>query len=130
VQLAKLREWREARGLTQKQLAAKAGVAEGTVVRGERGETTYPHTARKMADALDVSVADLMENPPVPLVGAPESGQPEPGRLITRNVADPVGVSDEATPTLIDALAHIVDVWRAGLMSRAEAEQQARELVA
>jgi transcriptional regulator with XRE-family HTH domain len=95
VQLARLREWREARGLKQKELAAKAGVAEGTVVRAEKGDATYPNTARKMADALDVSVVDLMEAPPVPLGGAPQSGQPETGRHISVAISDSVPVSDD-----------------------------------
>ena len=104
MQLPRLREWRLARGLMQKELAAKAGVSEGTVLRAERGESTYPHTARKIAGALDISVVDLLETPPVPLVEAPqESGQPE-GRHISVAVHDKVAVSDDVRATIFGHL--------------------------
>jgi transcriptional regulator with XRE-family HTH domain len=78
VKLARLKEWREARGLTQKELSLEAGVGEKTIARIELGDSVRTTTARKVADALSVSVADLMENPPVPLAQALQgSGQPE-----------------------------------------------------
>ncbi len=77
MKLPRLREWRESRGLTQKELAAKARVGEVTVARIETdAHTTTPPTARKLADALGISVADLLESPPVPLEPAP-SASPE-----------------------------------------------------
>jgi transcriptional regulator with XRE-family HTH domain len=77
VQLTRLKEWREAKGLMQKELAAAAGMSEFTVVRAERGDSLRPSTARKVAEALDITVADLLERPPVPLAEAPK----ETGRL-------------------------------------------------
>lgn len=74
MQLARLKEWREARGLTQKELSRKAGVGEKTVARMELGDSVRPNTARKVAEALDVTVADLLEHPPVPLVPTAASG--------------------------------------------------------
>ncbi len=71
MKLARTKEWRESVGLTQRRLAAEAGVGEVTVARIETGASVTPPTARKIADALGVSVADLMERPPVPLAGAP-----------------------------------------------------------
>jgi transcriptional regulator with XRE-family HTH domain len=81
MQLARTREWREALGLTQKELAVEADVGEATVARIELGASVTPSTARKVAKALNVAVVDLLEHPPepakpreepVPLVEAPE----------------------------------------------------------
>src|SRR5215211_1258686 len=70
MQLARTKEWRESRGLTQRELAAKAGVGEVTVARIETGASVTPSTARKIAETLGVAVADLLERPPVPLAEA------------------------------------------------------------
>jgi transcriptional regulator with XRE-family HTH domain len=67
LKLARTREWRESQGLTQRELAAKAVVGEVTVARLEGGASVSPVTARKVAEGLGVSVADLLERPPVPL---------------------------------------------------------------
>ena len=63
----RLREWRESKGETQLTLSERSGVAEHTISRIEHGAELRPTTARKLADALDVEVADLMESPPAPL---------------------------------------------------------------
>jgi transcriptional regulator with XRE-family HTH domain len=77
VRLPRLREWREARGLIQNDLARAAGVSKFTVVRIEHGANTHPDTARKLAKALEIDVIDLLESPPVPKAPAPSrSGQP------------------------------------------------------
>jgi transcriptional regulator with XRE-family HTH domain len=72
LKLARTKEWRESHGLTQRELAAEAGVGEATVARIEIGASVSPPTARKIAEALGVSVVDLLERPPVPLAEAPE----------------------------------------------------------
>ena len=75
-------------------LAEKSGVAEHTISRIEHGASLRPTTARKLADALDVAVADLLEAPP-------ETG------FIRRTVHDSAGVSDEVKPMIfghLDAL--------------------------
>jgi transcriptional regulator with XRE-family HTH domain len=78
LKLARTKEWRESYGLTQRELAAAAGVGEATVARVETGASVSPPTARKLAEVLDVSVADLLERPPVPLAEAsPETGHTE-----------------------------------------------------
>ena len=83
MKLARTKEWRESHGLTQRELAAEAGVGEVTVARIETGSSVTPPTARKIAEALGVAVADLLERPPVPLGEAPD-----PGPAVTPDVVD------------------------------------------
>jgi transcriptional regulator with XRE-family HTH domain len=80
LKLARTKEWRESHGLTQRELAAEAGVGEVTIARIETGASVTPPTARKVSEALGVSVADLLERPPVPLAEAPT----EPPDLVRR----------------------------------------------
>jgi transcriptional regulator with XRE-family HTH domain len=61
----RLREWRETRGATQAMLSESSGISEHTISRIEHGAPLRPTTARKLADALGVEIADLMESPPV-----------------------------------------------------------------
>jgi len=78
MKLARLKDWRESRGLTQKELAEEAHASEWTVTRAEADEEVRPNTARRLAEVLDVTVADLLERPPVPLAEAPsQAGLPE-----------------------------------------------------
>ena len=53
----KLRNLREAAGLTQEELAARAGMTSKGISALERGERKrpYPHTVRSLADALELS---------------------------------------------------------------------------
>jgi transcriptional regulator with XRE-family HTH domain len=86
MQLTRTKQWREARGLTQRGLAAEAGISEVTVARLETGHSSTPSTARKVADALGISPADLLERPPVPL------GEASPARPAdTIKSSDPLG---------------------------------------
>ena len=57
---AKLRELRDAAGLTQEELASKAGLTSKAVSALERGERKrpYPHTVRSLAEALGLSDDD------------------------------------------------------------------------
>jgi transcriptional regulator with XRE-family HTH domain len=61
--MARLRALRLNLGLTQAELAARAGVSEFTVVRLETGKDRRPHpsTRRKLAEALGVAIADVDE---------------------------------------------------------------------
>ena len=58
----RLRALRRERGLTQWDLALKAGVGIGTVRESERGGTyqPYPQTMRRLASALGCTVDDLL----------------------------------------------------------------------
>ena len=58
---ARLRDLRETAGLTQEELAERAGVSPSTVVNIER-DNREPHfrTIRKLAKALDVEPTELL----------------------------------------------------------------------
>ena len=66
MQLPRLRQVRERKLMTIRELAATAGVSTNTVVRLERGLPAEFRTVRKLAEALRVEPQDLM---------APESDQ-------------------------------------------------------
>ncbi len=62
ISLPRLRELRQSRGLSQRDLAELARVSSGTVYRLENGlRGAYPGTIRKLAVALDVTPADLVD---------------------------------------------------------------------
>ena len=62
VKLTRLRVIRERKALTQQELADLAGVSRVTVVRAESGkDEPFPRTVRKLAGALKVKPADLMD---------------------------------------------------------------------
>jgi len=62
IYLPGLKPSRQRLGLTQRQLASQAGTGQGTICKLEtlqRG--AYPQTLRKLASALGISPADLVE---------------------------------------------------------------------
>ncbi len=62
ITLPSLRPTRQRLGLTQRQLAARAGVGQGTVSKLERSERgAYRKTLRKLSAALEVSTGDLVQ---------------------------------------------------------------------
>jgi transcriptional regulator with XRE-family HTH domain len=70
VQIPRLREWREARALTQVELAERAGVSSRSVAGYEAGTGARPPTVRKLAEALGLEVGDLRGDPEHPLAEA------------------------------------------------------------
>jgi transcriptional regulator with XRE-family HTH domain len=60
----KLKRFRRGRALTQVELAQKAGVSQSTVAQIEGGDRPTPHpgTLGKLAEALGVSPADLLDD--------------------------------------------------------------------
>ena len=87
---AQLRRLREAAGLTQEELAERAGLTARAISMLERGERKrpYPHTVRSLADALELS-----EGERAVLTAA-----------IPRRSGDGAAVSDEAAATYSSAL--------------------------
>lgn len=63
----RIREIREARGMSQMELSEKTGLARATIWRLETGEeeTTTTKTLLKIADALGVTVGALFLPPSV-----------------------------------------------------------------
>jgi len=57
--LPRLREWREKRFLSQRELAERSGLSTTTVLKIEAGRAALPKTARKLAKALSVKNEDL-----------------------------------------------------------------------
>ena len=66
---------REVLGYGIEKAAEEAGVSKNSVLRAEHEEDIRPLTARKIAAALDVRVADLIAEPEYPLREAPPSQQ-------------------------------------------------------
>ena len=63
--LPKLRHLRQRRALSQAELAERSGLSRHTIVAIETGRTGAQYsTIRKLAEALDVEPADLMEPEP------------------------------------------------------------------
>ena len=59
-----MQAWRRYRVLTQRDLAAQAGVARSTVTRAEEGGSISATNVRKLAQALEVTVHELLHEQP------------------------------------------------------------------
>jgi transcriptional regulator with XRE-family HTH domain len=60
-----LKRWREARGLSQRALAERAGMPYPMVARIELGQTDPRlSTLRRLAEALKLTVGDLVDGTP------------------------------------------------------------------
>src|SRR5215218_6165361 len=81
LKLPRLREVREMRGWSQGVLAEQADVSRDSISNYETGHrAAYPATAKKLADALGVEIADLARPAPVEeLAGAGKAEAPPPG---------------------------------------------------
>ncbi|MGZ3603183.1 MAG: helix-turn-helix transcriptional regulator [Ktedonobacterales bacterium] len=69
-----LRDWRATYGLTQIELAERAGVQRTTVIRAESGKPINAQTLGKLARALGISAYTLRATPPT----APAPPESEP----------------------------------------------------
>ena len=70
MKLAGLRKWRELRGYTQRELAKAVGTSQDTVSKLETGARgCRPSTAQRLAQVLEVDVAELAQPPEVLLEG-------------------------------------------------------------
>jgi transcriptional regulator with XRE-family HTH domain len=60
--LPHLRKLRQSAGLTQRELARRAGVSPGTIYRLENAlRGSYPYTVRRLAAGLGVSTEELVK---------------------------------------------------------------------
>ncbi len=63
IDVEKLKELREARALSLRELANEAGVGHNTIYRIEHGqENALPRTVRRLAKALGVEPRELMKS--------------------------------------------------------------------
>lgn len=70
-------EWREARGLTQDQLAARIGATKGAVSKLENGHTLFNQSSLEAwADALGCEPGDFYHHPEKPTADELLRGQP------------------------------------------------------
>jgi predicted ATPase/transcriptional regulator with XRE-family HTH domain len=95
-----LRRLREAAGLTQEELAFRAGLTTNAVSDLERGKTRrpYPHTVRSLADALGLSEeerASLLTVVPRRDATGSESPSPVPGSILPSPPTPLVGREQE-----------------------------------
>ena len=93
----RLKELRRLKGLSQRDLAAKAGLSTGTIAWLEtRKHEPQPRTMRKIAAAIGVEVADLYPEANIPLAVAPAT----PLTALSRDAFDAyvrnVGTEEEA----------------------------------
>jgi transcriptional regulator with XRE-family HTH domain len=80
VQIPRLREWREARALTQVELAERAGISSRSVAGYEAGTGARLSTVRNLAAALGVEPTDLYRELDSPLAQAPPELEAEQRR--------------------------------------------------
>jgi transcriptional regulator with XRE-family HTH domain len=63
VMVTRLKECRRAAFLTQAEVASRAGVTTGTIIRLEHGGLANLATVRRLAEALGVDPAELTRQP-------------------------------------------------------------------
>jgi transcriptional regulator with XRE-family HTH domain len=81
-----LKEVRELHGWSQTRLAEESDVSRDSISNYETGQReAYPATAKKLADALGVGIADLIE--PARELALPKAEAPEAGRPSVIDVA-------------------------------------------
>jgi transcriptional regulator with XRE-family HTH domain len=101
---------RDLQGLTQKELADVSGVSVRSVAGYEGGAHVRPNTARKLANALDVEVADLVGVDARPKARALSPRDAQPGTALPE---DEVLYKATYTPdTFEEVLSQAQDVIR------------------
>lgn len=109
----RLRDARNARELTQKDLARKSGVSQATISDIERGRNESSKELPALAKALGVSVDSLItgrgDTPALPSLPATSSGSPKLLRLIRS--LETLEQSDGLPPELVEALQKTVDAF-------------------
>ncbi len=126
--MEKLRRLRTEKGLSQARLAARAELDPSTVNQIERGaREASAATLRKLADALGIGLADLLEDdspkvePPLPFSSAPSEAQQRLAKvpeklgeyITTRAKTHAAELEDENSPHFRNATA--AALWLAGV---------------
>ena len=96
MELPRLKEWRERRGMAQTDLAEKSGVSQDGISKMERGvRSVRPSTARRLAEALKVDVGELVAPPEV--AGDPKALAPRILRrsLERQGISSPWALADD-----------------------------------
>ena len=77
MKLPRLKEVRELHGWSQKRLAEESGVSRDSISNYETGQReAWPATAKRLAEALGVEIADLRGVAAGPKAGAPSNSGP------------------------------------------------------
>jgi transcriptional regulator with XRE-family HTH domain len=133
LKLHRLKDVRELHGWSQAKLAEVSGVSRDSISNYETGQReAWPATAKRLADALGVEIADLRE-PTGKLTasgkGEAQQGAGRGGRAIWRGVHDAVAVSDTVTPR-VEKAKRIVTLLDGGEIDATEADKRLAELYA
>ena len=138
MKLPGLREQRELHGLSQSELARTAGVSRDSISNYETGQReAWPSTAKKLADALDVDIADIA-SPKVQAPSSPDEWAREYGARLhgMRNeewdayIRDLESVDEikQAFRTLFDERVMLHAAWHTDRWMRPENRAQRAEL--
>jgi transcriptional regulator with XRE-family HTH domain len=115
LKLPRLKEVRELHGWSQKKLAEQSGVSRDSISNYETGQReAWPATSRRLADALGVEIADLLEERARPKEVAPSS----PDEWARERGARLHGMSDEewdAHVHRLEAVGEVEEEFRAFL---------------
>lgn len=110
MKLTRLREVRELRGWSQSKLAEESGVSRDGISNYETGHReAWPATAKKVADALEVEIADLVGEQARPLAQAPPSQQLTRNGLLAEQRRDPTPYELNAITILEDFCGRLED---------------------
>lgn len=110
----RIRGLRERRGLSQRALAAKAGLDSAAISRIEAGQAPSFSTLHKLAEAFDISVSSLVEPDPINVkildrVSALGDRQKQYVMLLLEDLAD-LSIAHEKVSVYGKALSEVRDV--------------------
>jgi len=131
MQIPRLREWRERRAMTQVELSAASGVSQDGISKIEQGTRgVRPSTARRLAQALDVDVAELVAPPEV--AGDPKALAPKllGRRLRGEGVETTWALADDEEPVLKEGERIGNEATRTKLVPALRVEQKALARIA